>query len=399
MRRIVDTGRGVSDELQQALAGLKKIEEDFVATVSKVAESASERVRPELRELVGGDARRHRDRPPGRAPDGGVHLLGHRGRGRVRHALRADCGRRAHRHGGRARQVRRRKAKKTLVAADAAPYPRHDARAAASARDHLGLHPARARRLRAEDRHRRRAGARGPHLLRWGEAGESVKLDPPQRMRMALEELGPAFVKLGQVMATRVDLFPPSWIAEFEKLQADVPPVPFEELLPELERALGRSPFEVFRDLDTRRLRRGLDRAGAPREAAGRHAGRAQGAAAGRAREDRGGPAAAAARGGAGRVRDAGGAALPTGGDRGAVRASRSSARSTSPPRRATSSASRRTSPAIPTSSSRASIPNARATCCWCRSTSKAYRPPIRPRSKRRGWTESCSPRAAPTPS
>jgi ubiquinone biosynthesis protein len=51
-------------------------------------------------------------------------------------------------------------------------------------------------------------------------------------------------------MATRVDLFPPSWIAEFEKLLTDTPPVPFDELLPEVERALGRSPFEVFRDLD-----------------------------------------------------------------------------------------------------------------------------------------------------
>ena len=51
-------------------------------------------------------------------------------------------------------------------------------------------------------------------------------------------------------MATRVDLFPPRWIAEFEKLHADVPPVPFEALLPELQRALGRSPFEVFREID-----------------------------------------------------------------------------------------------------------------------------------------------------
>jgi ubiquinone biosynthesis protein len=87
-------------------------------------------------------------------------------------------------------------------------------------------------------------------LLRFGEANQSVKLDAAQRMRMALEELGPTFVKLGQVMATRVDLFPPRWIAEFEKLHAEVPPVPFDELLPELERALGRSPFEVFRDID-----------------------------------------------------------------------------------------------------------------------------------------------------
>lgn len=54
IRRILDTGRGVSErELQQALAGLQKIEEDFVATVSQVAESAGERVAPELRDVVG----------------------------------------------------------------------------------------------------------------------------------------------------------------------------------------------------------------------------------------------------------------------------------------------------------------------------------------------------------
>ena len=93
---------------------------------------------------------------------------------------------------------------------------------------------------------------RAGQILHWGEAKESVKLDPAQRMRLALEELGPTFVKLGQVMATRVDLFPPAWIAEFEKLHADVPPVPFETLLPELSRSLGRSPFEVFAEIETR---------------------------------------------------------------------------------------------------------------------------------------------------
>ena len=89
-------------------------------------------------------------------------------------------------------------------------------------------------------------------ILNWGARSESVRLEPAQRMRIALEELGPTFIKLGQVMATRVDLFPPSWIAEFEKLHSEVPPVPFDALRPELERALGRSPFEVFRDLDPR---------------------------------------------------------------------------------------------------------------------------------------------------
>jgi ubiquinone biosynthesis protein len=92
---------------------------------------------------------------------------------------------------------------------------------------------------------------RAGQILNWGAKVESARLEPATRLRLALQDLGPTFVKLGQVMATRVDLLPPAWIAELEKLHSEVPPVPFEALLPELERALGRSPFEVFRDLET----------------------------------------------------------------------------------------------------------------------------------------------------
>ena len=89
-------------------------------------------------------------------------------------------------------------------------------------------------------------------MLNFRATAESTALTPPQRMRLALEELGPTFIKLGQVLATRIDLFPPDWIEEFEKLQSSVPPVPFEELLPVILIGLsGRSPFEVFRDLET----------------------------------------------------------------------------------------------------------------------------------------------------
>ena len=87
-------------------------------------------------------------------------------------------------------------------------------------------------------------------ILNFRAASESVRLTPAERMRLALEELGPTFVKLGQVMATRIDLFPPDWIAEFEKLHSSVPPVPIDALLPEMTLALGRSPFDVFRDLE-----------------------------------------------------------------------------------------------------------------------------------------------------
>ena len=76
--------------------------------------------------------------------------------------------------------------------------------------------------------------------------------NPPNASGSRFEELGPTFIKLGQVLATRVDLLPPDWIAEFERLHRGVSPVPFEDLLPDVKAALGRSPFDVFADLDTR---------------------------------------------------------------------------------------------------------------------------------------------------
>jgi len=76
-----------------------------------------------------------------------------------------------------------------------------------------------------------------------------LKLSAAARARLALGELGPTFVKLGQVLATRVDLLPPDWIAEFERLQSEVPPVPFDILLPQLQEALGASPLTLFRDV------------------------------------------------------------------------------------------------------------------------------------------------------
>ncbi len=92
---------------------------------------------------------------------------------------------------------------------------------------------------------------RAGRFLHWKAQGDVMNLDAPVRVRRALEELGPTFVKLGQVMATRVDMFPPDWIVEFEKLQSGVPPVPFESLLPQLEAALGCSPHDIFLELQT----------------------------------------------------------------------------------------------------------------------------------------------------
>ena len=50
-------------------------------------------------------------------------------------------------------------------------------------------------------------------------------MSTPRRFRMAFEELGPTFVKLGQILSTRVDIFDAEWIEEFEKLQSNVAPI------------------------------------------------------------------------------------------------------------------------------------------------------------------------------
>jgi ubiquinone biosynthesis protein len=94
-------------------------------------------------------------------------------------------------------------------------------------------------------------------FLHLKKAVEVPKLDTPQRIRFALEELGPTFVKLGQILSTRVDLFPPEWIAEFEKLQDQVPPVPFDKLREQLMEDLGSPPEEIFTQLDTQALAAG----------------------------------------------------------------------------------------------------------------------------------------------
>ena len=91
---------------------------------------------------------------------------------------------------------------------------------------------------------------RAGRMLHWQTTSEIDQLDPATRVRRAMEELGPTFVKLGQLFATRVDMFPPAWIVEFEKLQSHVPPVDFVILEPYLHAALGMPVNEAFADFD-----------------------------------------------------------------------------------------------------------------------------------------------------
>jgi len=92
-------------------------------------------------------------------------------------------------------------------------------------------------------RKRRAGGAPG--------AGES---NTWERVRTVLEELGPTFIKLGQILSNRPDLVPRELQNELEKLQEDVPPFPGEQAVAIIERELGHPLAELFADFDKRPL-------------------------------------------------------------------------------------------------------------------------------------------------
>ena len=81
-------------------------------------------------------------------------------------------------------------------------------------------------------------------------SGDAPPPDLPRRTRQALEALGPTYVKLGQILATRADLLPKHWVAEFSALHSSAPTLPFEALRPRLEDALGEAPETAFARFD-----------------------------------------------------------------------------------------------------------------------------------------------------
>ena len=85
----------------------------------------------------------------------------------------------------------------------------------------------------------------------FGKQDEKVKsLSTPERLRMALQELGPTFIKLGQLLSTRADLLPPSFIEELVKLRDEVPPFPFEESRRILQAELKGDMKDFFQSID-----------------------------------------------------------------------------------------------------------------------------------------------------
>lgn len=98
------------------------------------------------------------------------------------------------------------------------------------------------------------AAERTGKIMGWEYAEDIAHLERPQRIRKLFEVLGPTFVKLGQILATRPDLFGPEWISEFEKLQSQAPQLDFEELRPQIEEDLGAPLEEIFQEVNTKPL-------------------------------------------------------------------------------------------------------------------------------------------------
>ena len=90
--------------------------------------------------------------------------------------------------------------------------------------------------------------------LRWllrGNPFRNMAHTKPERMRMAIEELGTFFVKLGQILSTRADLLPPAYTKELSKLQSSLKPLPVEVMKKVISDELGRSADEVFSSFDS----------------------------------------------------------------------------------------------------------------------------------------------------
>jgi ubiquinone biosynthesis protein len=96
-------------------------------------------------------------------------------------------------------------------------------------------------------------------LGRWipfhrGVLGHERRPEPyttPEHLRLALEELGPTFIKLGQLLSTRSDMVPASYLRELSKLQDSASPVPPATISALIEQELGAPPEEIFATFDT----------------------------------------------------------------------------------------------------------------------------------------------------
>src|ERR671923_1260670 len=89
-------------------------------------------------------------------------------------------------------------------------------------------------------------------LVPWGEREpvDATVSDRGRRLREMLDELGPTFVKFGQLLSTRPDVVPPDIVVELRGLQEDVKPFPFEQVRVVLEAELELEVEQAFLEFD-----------------------------------------------------------------------------------------------------------------------------------------------------
>lgn len=80
----------------------------------------------------------------------------------------------------------------------------------------------------------------------WSSSSDTSHLTTAERIRLSFEELGPTFIKLGQLMATRPDVIPLDYVNEFRKLQDQIPPVAFEKIEEILNQQFPKGYKKIF---------------------------------------------------------------------------------------------------------------------------------------------------------
>ncbi len=81
--------------------------------------------------------------------------------------------------------------------------------------------------------------------------GEQVEpLSLPVKVRLMLQELGPTYVKMGQIVSSRAEVLPVEWMLELNKLQSNVPPFPSDEVREIIIEELGNTPERLYQEFD-----------------------------------------------------------------------------------------------------------------------------------------------------
>ena len=94
----------------------------------------------------------------------------------------------------------------------------------------------------------------GLNLVSKKRRGRIEALTRAERVRMVVEELGPTFVKMGQILSTRPDLLPPEFLSELQKLQDHVQPFSFDQAKEIIESEIGKPLLETYRSFDEKPL-------------------------------------------------------------------------------------------------------------------------------------------------